>query len=118
MTAEPAGGIPAPAPGPSPPIAQREPVSLRCTLTRDAGSPIRARAIAVGPTGMRVATERPLALDETVSFDLPCGDRRIRGHARVVCQERPDVYAVRFGPLSPPMERCLRDVVAELRAGG
>jgi hypothetical protein len=118
MTAEPAAGVPGPSPGPSPPIARGEPVSLRCTLTRDAGSPIPARAIAVGPTGMRVATERPLALDETVSFDLPCGDLHVRGHARVVCQERPDVYAVRFGPLPPPMERCLRDVVAELTAGG
>jgi hypothetical protein len=113
MTAGPVGG--GPAPGPSP-IA-RDGVSLRCTLARDAGSPIPARAIAVGPTGMRVATERPLALDETVSFDLPCGDLRVRGHARVVCQERPDVYAMRFGPLPPPMERCLQDVVAELRAG-
>jgi hypothetical protein len=113
MTTEPVGGG-APPPSPIAPTA----VSLRCTLTRDAGSPIPARAIAVGPTGMRVATERPLALDETVSFDLPCGDRRIRGHARVVCQERPDIYAVRFGPLPAPMERCLRDVVAELAGDG
>lgn len=102
---------------PSPPVAHEQ-VSLDCTLTREAGSPILARAIAVGPTGMKVATERPLALDETVSFDLPCGDRRIRGHARVVRQERPDVYAVRFAPLPPPMERCLQDVVAELGADG
>ena len=116
MTADPASG--GPAPGPSPTPIARDRVSLDCTLTRDAGSPILARAIAAGPTGMRVATERPLALDETVSFDLPCGDRRIRGHARVVCQERPDIYAVRFGPLTPPMERCLRDIVAELAAGG
>ena len=109
MTTGPGSG--GPAPGPSP--AARDTVSLHRTLTRDAGSPIPARAIAVGPTGRRVATERPLALNETVSFDLPCGDRRIRGHARVVCQERPDVYAVRFGPLP----RCLQDVVAQLRAG-
>ena len=113
MTTGPASGGPAPDPSP---VALNT-VSLRCTLAREAGSPIPARAIAVGPTGMRVATERSLALDETVSFDLPCGDVRICGHARVVCQERPDVYAVRFGPLSPPMERCLQDVLAELRAG-
>jgi hypothetical protein len=112
MTTGPANGGPAL----GSPIA-RDTLSLRCTLRRDAGSPILARAIAVGPTGMRVATERPLALDETVAFDLPCGDLRIRGHARVVCQERPDVYAVRFGPLPPPMERCLQDVVAGLAAG-
>jgi hypothetical protein len=113
MTADPASGD-----HPSSPPVARAGVSLDCTLMRDVGSPIPARALAVGPTGMRVATERPLALDETVSFDLPCGDRRIRGHARVVSQERPDVYAVRFGPLPPPMERCLQDVVAELAEGG
>jgi hypothetical protein len=115
MTSEPASGTAAR--DPLRPPAAAGPVSLRCTLTRAAGSPILARAIAVGPTGMRVATERPLALDETVSFDLPCGDLRIRGQARVVCQERPDVYAVRFGPLPPPMDRFLQDVVAELGAG-
>ena len=98
-------------------VPEREPrltrraIALRCTLTRGAGSPISACTIDLGPTGMRVTTERPLAVDETVAFDLPCGDVRIRGDARVVCQERPDVYAVRFGRLPQPMERCLRDVV-------
>jgi hypothetical protein len=81
------------------PAPARRAVSLRCTLTRGAGSPIRACAIEIGPTGMRVATERPLAVDETVSFDLVHDDARISGRARVVCQERPDVYAVRFESL-------------------
>jgi hypothetical protein len=78
------------------PAPARRAVSLRCSLTRGAGSPIRACAIELGPTGMRVATERPLAVDETVAFDLVDDDVRISGRARVVCQERPDVYAVRF----------------------
>ena len=112
MTTEAASG----ATSPAPPSIVRQPVSLRCTLTREAGSPISARAIALGPTGMRIATERPLALDETVSFDLSCGEVRIRGDARVVCQERPGLYAVRFGRLSPPMEGRLRDVVGKLVA--
>jgi hypothetical protein len=91
-------------------------LSLRCTLARGAGSPIRACAIELGPTRMRVETERPLAVDETVAFDLPCGDVCISGHARVVCQERPDVYAMRFETLAQPMARCLQDVVAALAA--
>jgi hypothetical protein len=41
-----------------------------------------------------------------------CGDVCIRGHARVVRQERPDVYAARFASLPQPMARCLQDVVA------
>ncbi len=93
------------------PRRTRRAISLRCTLSRGAGSPIRARTIDLGPSGMRVATERPLAVDELVAFDLTCGDVSIRGHARVVCQERPDVYGVRFGSLGQPMARCLQDVV-------
>jgi hypothetical protein len=112
MSAQPANGVPSPL---SPPIARRA-ISVRCTLTRAAGSPIGARTIDLGTTGMRVATERPLAVDEMVAFELPCGDVSIRGQARVVCQERPDVYAIRFGPLQQPMARCLRDVVRELPA--
>ena len=109
MTTRPAGGVPRPPPAP---VARRA-ISLRCTLTRRAGSPIGARTLDLGTTGMRVATERPLAVDELIAFDLTCGDVIIRGHARVVRQERPDVYGVRFGSLGQPMARCLQDVVGE-----
>jgi hypothetical protein len=78
------------------PVPARRAVSLRCTLTRSAGSPIRACAIELGPTGMRLATERPLVVDEIVAFEMVHDDVCISGRARVVCQERPDVYAVRF----------------------
>ena len=71
---------------------------LACTLTRDAGSPIACETIDVGTTGMRLSTHRPLAVDETVSFDLPLGEARVRGQARVVGQERPDVYVAALRP--------------------
>jgi hypothetical protein len=96
----------------------RHPISLRCTLTRATGSPIEARTIEVGPTGMRVATERPLALDETVGFDLPHGDALLSGRARVICQERPDVYALRFGCLPYSTARGLREVVSRAAEDG
>jgi hypothetical protein len=95
----------------------RLPISLHLTLIRAAGSPIPARTIEVGLTGMRIATERPLALDETVGFDLPYGDVRISGRARVVCQERPDVYALRFGRLSQPTARGLQELVSKFTEG-
>ncbi len=91
---------------------ERREMSLSCILRRSAGTPIAARTLDVGPTGMRVVTERPLAVDETVAFELPCGDVSIRGESRVVCQERPDVYALRFARLAQPMARCLHDVVS------
>ena len=51
--------------------------------------------------------ERPLALDETVDFDLPGLDMRVGGRARVVRQERLNVYALRFEELPEPMSRRL-----------
>jgi hypothetical protein len=92
------------------------PVDIPCTLQRCAGSPIAAATIELRETGMRLTSKRPLAVDETVSFDLPVRDAHICGSARVVCQERPDVYALRFDRLSLPMARCLHEVVSELAA--
>ncbi|MEA2155246.1 MAG: hypothetical protein QOE11_1386 [Solirubrobacteraceae bacterium] len=103
-----------PQPPPQPPAHQ--PVALRCTLTRTAGSPIAAETIDLGATGMRLTSGRPLAVDETVSFDLPFGEARIHGHARVVRQERPLVYALRFDRLTQPMARGVQDIVTELAA--
>lgn len=88
------------------------PISLACVLARAAGSPISARTIELGTTAMCVVAERPLALDETLSFELSGDDGRIAGQARVVCQERSDAYRLRFARLSEPMARSLREVVA------
>ena len=92
------------------------PLDMPCTLQRGAGSPIAAATIELRRTGMRLTSTRPLAVDETVAFDLPVRDAHICGLARVVCQERPDVYALRFDRLSQPMARCLQEVVTELAA--
>ena len=92
------------------------PIDIPCTLRRGAGSPIAAATIELRETGMRLTTRRPLAVDETVAFDLPVRDGHIEGRARVVCQERPDIYALRFDRLSPPMAQCLHEIVCELAA--
>jgi hypothetical protein len=95
------------------PRAAHAELLLACTLTRGAGSPIACETIDVGTTGMRLTTGRPLAVDETVGFELPLEDGRVRGQARVVGQERPDVYVLRFDRLTAPMTQCLRDLVAQ-----
>jgi hypothetical protein len=87
--------------------APRAHVSLPCTLRRRTGSPIPAQTVDVGPDGMRVASQRPLAIDETVDFDLPNLDMRVSGHARVLRQHRLNVYALRFEGLPEPMARRL-----------
>jgi hypothetical protein len=88
-------------------------LALACTLRRGAGSPIACETIDLGTTGMRLTTGRPLAVDETVAFELPLGEARVRGQARVVGQERPDVYVLRFDRLPAPMTQCLCDLVAQ-----
>ncbi len=95
-------------------------VELPCTLARHGGSPIVAETIDLGTTGMRLTTARPLAVDEMVAFDLPVqdADDHICGQARVVRQERPGVYALRFDRLTQPMSRCLQDVVSKLAHRG
>jgi hypothetical protein len=77
------------------PQRRRQPrtaVRLECILTRSKGSPISGHTIDVGPGGMCVETERPLGVDEVLHFDL----RGVDGDARVLREQRPNVYALRF----------------------
>jgi hypothetical protein len=99
-------------------MSPHQAVQLPCILTRTMGSPIDAQTIDISLTGMRLTTHRPLALDETVAFDMPFHEEHIRGQARVVGQERPDVYALRFDRLTQPMARCVQDVLTELASTG
>lgn len=94
-----------------------QPMAQPCTLTRRAaGSPIACETIDIGPTGMRLTTVRPLAVDELLAFDLLLGGLHIDGNARVIREERPHVYALRFDRLTAPMTRRLQDAVTALAA--
>jgi hypothetical protein len=84
----------------------RTDVAVACTLRRRTGSAISVRTVNVGPGGMCVVTQRPLAIDEVLDFDLLAGVDHVDGRARVVRQERHDRYALRFeGLLEPTRER-------------
>ncbi len=72
---------------------------------------IAAPVIELSLGGLRVVPLRPLALDETLLVDISCAERHVTARARVVCQERPDVYALRFSVLSQPMLERLDDIV-------
>ena len=95
--------------GPSP----RAHIALSCTLRRRAGSPIPARTLELGPRGMCVSSPRPLTPDETMDFDIAVVDMRVSGCARVLRQERPDVYALRFEGLPEAMTRRLQALVID-----
>jgi PilZ domain len=95
--------------------APRATIVVSCTLRRRTGSPITAQTLDVGPDGMRVSSSRPLAVDETVDFELPNLDMRISGHARVLRQERPNVYVLRFERLPEPVVRRLHALAINAR---
>ena len=67
--------------------APRTPLAVDCVLRRGKGSPIAARTVEVGPGGMSVTCERPLATDEVVHFDLPLRDGEVDGDARVLREQ-------------------------------
>ncbi len=96
-----------PPPRAAPLRSPRAEIALSCTLRRRTGSPIAVQTLDVGPYGMRITSPRPLADDETVAFDLPNLQMRVAGQARVLRQQRPHVYVLRFEGLPEPMSRCL-----------
>jgi c-di-GMP-binding flagellar brake protein YcgR len=82
-------------------------IALPCTLRRPQGSPIAAQTLDLGAGGMLVRSGRPLAIDEEVDFDLTELEMPVSGHARVLRQQRHDVYALRFEGLQNEAQRCL-----------
>jgi hypothetical protein len=85
----------------------RAELALECVLRRRTGSEISVRTVNVGPGGMCVSTQRPLAIDEILDFDLPLAEaEHIDGRVRVLRQEGHGLYALRFeGLLAPTRER-------------
>jgi hypothetical protein len=96
--------------------APRAEIALPCTLRRPIGRPIVARTVNVGAGGMLVTTARPLTVDEPLSFHLANLDMPVNGHARVLRQQRHDVYALRFEGLPDPAKNRLRELAAQTGA--
>jgi hypothetical protein len=59
---------------------------------------IEARTLDLGPGGMRITTNRPLAIDEVLEFELP-ERSRLSGRARVLREHGYRIYGVRFEKL-------------------
>ncbi len=97
--------------------APRAQIAMPCTLRRHTGSPILAQTLVLGPRGMNVRSARPLALDEMVGFELADLQMRVSGRARVTCQERSNVYTLRFEGLPEPMTRCLHALAVNAPPG-
>ena len=76
----------------------RTEISLECTLSRRTGKVVEARTLDLGPGGMRISTNRPLAVDEVLEFELP-ERARINGRARVLREHGYRIYGLRFEKL-------------------
>jgi hypothetical protein len=93
-------------------------VALGCRLSRAAGgSSISARTLDVGPGGMRIATDRPLRVDEVLDFLLsPETPSPVVGQARVMREQTYRVYAMRFERLPAGEEHHLRQLTDRAQA--
>jgi PilZ domain len=78
--------------------APRTRIEWNCMLQRPGRTPMHARTVDLGPTGMRVRSARPLATDELIDFEL--SGRELFGRARVMRQQGRDTYGLRFEGLS------------------
>jgi PilZ domain len=89
-------------------------VAIDCPLrlSRRRGEPITGHTEDIGPGGARVVVERPLGIDEEVAFALTLGDIQVDGRARVVRQQSPRCYALRWEALDPRAADALAAVIA------
>ncbi|HEX6023202.1 MAG TPA: PilZ domain-containing protein [Solirubrobacter sp.] len=76
----------------------RTELSVVCHLSRRTGKVIEARTLDIGPGGMRIHSDRPLAPDELLEFELP-EHARVNGRARVLREQGYRIYALRFEKL-------------------
>ena len=75
--------------------------SIDCPLTllRRRGAPVDGHTEDIGPGGARIVVDRPLSIDEELGFDIVLGDVHVDGRARVLRQQAPNRYVLRFEAL-------------------
>ena len=88
--------------------SRRAAVELPVTLLRSQGNPITSRTVEVGIGGMRVCCDRPLGIDELLSFEIDAAGERVGGRARVLREHVSRTYALRFERLDAQASEALR----------
>ena len=97
-------------------ISPRVPVELSVTLTRAKGSPVEGRLLDLGRGGMRVACGRPLRVDDLLTFSMQLQDgTQVEGRARVLREDLPHTYGLRFEGLGPDVGAKLARTVFALQ---
>jgi hypothetical protein len=88
-------------------------VAIDCPLTllRRRGGPVGGHTEDIGPGGASIVVDRPLSIDEELRFDVLVGDVHVDGRARVLRQQSPCRYALRFESLGAAAARVLTGAV-------
>jgi hypothetical protein len=81
--------------------SHRVPCVLDVHLERRVGNEVHAHTRDLSTHGARVVSDRPLRIDEQLTFDVevPTTHEHLRVSARVLRQQLPMVYALRFEQL-------------------
>jgi hypothetical protein len=90
----------------------RADIRCGCVLHRRAGAPVAAETVDLGPAGMCVRADRPLMVDEVLTFELDLGPG---GKARVMRQDAGRTYAMRFEVLADDARSALLRLTASAR---
>jgi PilZ domain len=92
----------------------RAQIAVAVTLARGrVGKDVTGRTQDLGPGGMRVATRRPLRVDEHLAFELTLDDGTcVTGRARVVREDVGNVYGLRFARIADDGLERLASLVA------
>ena len=88
-------------------------IELDVTLSRHHGNPVMARTVDLCATGMRVASQRPLHVDELLRFDLALdATLHVDGVARVVREHARSIYALRVESINETTAQRLAQFMA------
>jgi hypothetical protein len=94
----------------------RIPVILDAHLERRVGNSVPAQTRDLCPHGARIVTERPLAVDEELTFDLELDATHLRLNARVLREHHHSTYALRFEHLEPADQSAIDALLSAVAA--
>lgn len=94
---------------------RRSPVVLDAQLERKVGKAVGAQTRDLCTHGARIVTDRPLAIDEELTFDLEVeGRTHLRLASRVLREQHHSTYALRFEHLAPEEQRAIDALLSSL----
>jgi PilZ domain len=94
----------------------RIPVILDAQLERRIGNSVPAQTRDLCTHGARIVTQRPLRVDEELTFDVELEATHLRVGARVLREHHHSTYALRFERLDPEDQRAIDALLSAVAA--